>query len=352
MHSHFFYFMADSVPKNFKSTAEIQVSDKIIDQVIGQERSVELIRKAAIQKRNLLLIGLPGTGKSMLALAMAEIMPVQALQDILIYPNNADPNNPKVQTIKAGQGKKIVNEARIESVKEQNNSRLIGMIFPLAFFLISYILWQFGWISPDPVAAAVVFAASLVLGGFLLVAFALGSQMRSKESNTSPKLLIDNAGKKMAPFIEATGAKAGALLGDVKHDPLQSFIDEVKFGVCRNGVEEKLSFAQLWNQMSEKYPDGVKEYEEDYETIVFPDSEEVYTYGVNDKMQVIKTRLVSMNRRPYEDDVIEISAGKSKLTVTPEHRVFTELGDRGAEDLKNEDSIFSLVQRELAKILN
>jgi len=119
--------MADSIPKNYKSTAEIPVSDKMIDQVIGQERSVELIRKAAIQKRNLLLIGLPGIGKSMLAL---------------------DPNNPKVKVSKAGRGKKIVNEARIEAVKEQNNSRLIGMIFPLAFFLISFILWQFGWIHP------------------------------------------------------------------------------------------------------------------------------------------------------------------------------------------------------------
>jgi len=203
----------------------------------------------------------------------------------------------------------------------------------------------------DPIAASVVFAASLILGGFLLVAFALGSQMRSKESKNSPKLLIDNAGKKMAPFIEATGAKAGALLGDVKHDPLQSFIDEVKFGVCRNGIEEKLSFAKLWNQLSEKFPDKVNEYEDGYEAIVFPKTEEVYAYGVNDNMQVVKTRLVSMNRRAYEDDVIEISAGESKLTVTPEHRVFTKLGDREAEDLKGEDSIFSLVRRELARIM-
>jgi len=37
-----------------------------------------------------------------------------------------------------------------------------------------------------------------------------------------PKLLIDNSEAKKAPFIDATGAHAGALLGDVLHDPLQS----------------------------------------------------------------------------------------------------------------------------------
>ncbi|MFH1234210.1 MAG: ATP-dependent protease LonB [Candidatus Diapherotrites archaeon] len=214
--------MPVSVVKGFKSTADVPVPEKTIDQVIGQDKSVELIRKAAIQKRNVLLVGLPGIGKSMLAQAMAEIMPIQELQDILVYPNTADPNNPKVRVVKASEGKKVVNDAAIESMKEEGNSRMMGFILPLGFFLITFVLWQMGWISPDPVAAAVIFAASLILGGFILISAALATQMRSRESISTPKLLIDNAGKKMAPFIEATGAKAGALLGDVKHDPLQS----------------------------------------------------------------------------------------------------------------------------------
>ena len=37
-----------------------------------------------------------------------------------------------------------------------------------------------------------------------------------------PKLLVTHEDKDIAPFIDATGAHAGALLGDVKHDPFQS----------------------------------------------------------------------------------------------------------------------------------
>ena len=43
-----------------------------------------------------------------------------------------------------------------------------------------------------------------------------------QESYMVPKLLITHDDKDTPPFIDATGAHAGALLGDVKHDPFQS----------------------------------------------------------------------------------------------------------------------------------
>jgi len=77
---------------SYETSKDITVPKRLIDQIIGQEEAVETIKKAAEQRRNVLLIGEPGVGKSMLAKAMAELLPREQLQDILVYPNLDDPN--------------------------------------------------------------------------------------------------------------------------------------------------------------------------------------------------------------------------------------------------------------------
>ncbi len=201
---------------DFKSTAEVPVPSKLVEQVVGQEKATEIVRKAAAQKRNVLLIGLPGTGKSLLAQAMAEIMPVSELKDTLVYPNSSDPNTPRIRTVRAGEGRKIVDKGKLESRAQEDNLRLVGMIFPLAWLILSFVFWRLGWISD------IVYSATMIVGFLILVGFALGAQVRTKATMSVPKLLVDNSSKKIAPFLEATGARAGALLGDVRHDPLQS----------------------------------------------------------------------------------------------------------------------------------
>jgi Lon-like ATP-dependent protease len=89
---------------NVSSTKDVQVPKILFDQVIGQEEAGDVVKKAALQKRHVLLIGDPGTGKSMLAQSMVDFLPKEDLEDIIVFPNPEDSNRPKVKTLPAGKG--------------------------------------------------------------------------------------------------------------------------------------------------------------------------------------------------------------------------------------------------------
>ena len=190
---------------NIKSSQDIDVPPLLIDQVIGHEESIETIKKAAKQRRNVLLIGDPGVGKSMLAKGMAQILPHETLQDILVYPNMEDSNHPLIRTVPAGEGKKIV-KATKGSAKGNEERKTIIVMFAIGGVLV--IGFMYGRLLESIIAAALI----------LLIAI----QIKPKANNMYPKLLVNNEESRFAPFMDATGAHAGALLGDVRHDPYQS----------------------------------------------------------------------------------------------------------------------------------
>jgi len=60
---------------DFDSTAEIKIPKDPLERVIGQDEAVDISRLIAKQKRHLLMVGAPGTGKSMIARTIADLLP-------------------------------------------------------------------------------------------------------------------------------------------------------------------------------------------------------------------------------------------------------------------------------------
>ncbi len=199
----------------FETTAELAIPEKLVNQVIGQEEAVEVAKKAADQKRHVMLIGDPGTGKSMLARAMSELLPREELQDIIVYHNPEDSNEPKIRVVPAGKGKEIVQAHKAEAMKRKEQRASMMTTIIVVIVLMSALL-AFLTTPPNPMVllfgilvAAIIFMATRYAGN-------------RQDMLVVPKLLTGHDPDDMPPFIDATGSHAGALLGDVRHDPFQS----------------------------------------------------------------------------------------------------------------------------------
>ncbi|MCI4434464.1 MAG: ATP-dependent protease LonB [Thermoplasmata archaeon] len=199
--------------QEFNTTADIEVPQRLIDQVIGQDEAVEIIKKAAVQKRHVILVGDPGTGKSMLAQSMVDFLPKEDLEDILVFPNEEDPNRPRVKTLPAGKGKELVKQMQDRAKQEKMERQRFLQLTLFSLVLLGVVAYIF---TRD----FTILFTSILLVIFLWIF--LGMAVQRTEQNLVPKLLVAHDPSDKPPFIDATGAHTGALLGDVRHDPFQS----------------------------------------------------------------------------------------------------------------------------------
>lgn len=191
-----------------RSTTDIRIPSDALDRIVGQDAAIAIVRLALRRKAHLLLIGPPGVGKSLLAAAYAEHAAHRPAEDIVARANPARSVAPLIERYPRGEGARAIERERRERVVASAGQRAIAIAVAIALALCA-------WLSSERGNVLVAVVCAVVAVGAAFVAW------RARASEPHARLLVSHTGPR-APFVDATGFRESALLGDVRHDPHQS----------------------------------------------------------------------------------------------------------------------------------
>ncbi|NYZ60412.1 ATP-dependent protease LonB [Candidatus Micrarchaeota archaeon] len=202
----------------------------------------------------------------MLAQGMAELLSAGELQDVLAFENPNNDSEPLIKVVpsfpdssylmkhkehapfyapqelgliekytrenkafqlpkalKNSLGRRMAQAFRTAERQKDDHQGISPLFILLIMAIIAIIVVFLLDISQDQktLVLAILFGLSIF---YVLSSAASGLSRRMMPSmqKVNFRVIVDNSGRITSPFVDATGSRAGALLGDVKHDPLQT----------------------------------------------------------------------------------------------------------------------------------